>query len=362
MNGAPTDIPPPEQLSILTVAQAANGPPIPPQQRILLYSADEWEDFIQEWVHSIPQGTYADVKRFTGAGDRGIDIAGFTDSEKLQGIWDNYQCKHYNHALRPTDAWPEIGKVLWYTFKKEYRAPRGYFFVAPWGAGTTLQGYFSDKTKLKEDLFKAWDKNCRKKITETQEISLEGEFLAHAEAFDYSIFDCLTSLQIIDGHRKGPYFASRFGGGLPTRPAAEAPPDVISPVESRYIGHLLNAYADHKDIADVSVGDLSSWPPLQKHFRRQREAFYQAENLRVFSRDSVPPGTFEALQQNIYDGVVDVHDADHPDGFVRVCKVTESARQIQITANVLIACTNPADRDGICHQLANEDRLTWKKP
>src|ERR1700677_3305582 len=56
MNGAPTEIPPPEQLSILTVAQAANGPPIPPQQRILLYSADAWEDFIQEWVHSIPQG------------------------------------------------------------------------------------------------------------------------------------------------------------------------------------------------------------------------------------------------------------------------------------------------------------------
>jgi len=38
-----------------------------------LYSADEWEDFIQEWVHSIPLGTYLDVKRFTGAGDRGID-------------------------------------------------------------------------------------------------------------------------------------------------------------------------------------------------------------------------------------------------------------------------------------------------
>jgi len=65
---------------------------------------------------------------------------------------------------------------------KEHRAPRGYFFVAPWGAGTTLQGYFSDKTKLKEELFKAWDKNCRKKITETQEISLDGEFLAYANA------------------------------------------------------------------------------------------------------------------------------------------------------------------------------------
>jgi hypothetical protein len=101
---------------------------------------------------------------------------------------------------------------------------------------------------------------------------------------------------------------------------------------------------------------------VQKHFRRQREAFYHAENLRVFSRDSVPPGTFEALQQNIYDGVIDVHDADHADGFERVRKVTETARQLQLTANALISCANPADRAGICHQLANEDRLTWKKP
>lgn len=112
----------------------------------------------------------------------------------------------------------------------------------------------------------------------------------------------------------------------------------------------------------MSIDELTQWPKLQKHFRRQREAFYHAENLRVFSRDSVPPGTFESLQQDIYHGVIDVHDADHADGYARVCSVTQAARQLQLTANVLIACTNPVDRDGICHQLANEDRLTWKKP
>ncbi len=186
--------------------------------------------------------------------------------------------------------------------------------------------------------------------------------MSYAEAFDYSIFDALTSLQIVDIHRKGPYFSARFGGGLPPRPATTVLPKTIAPGESRYVGHLLNAYADHKQVSGASVDDLSSWPPLQRHFRRQREAFYQAENLRVFSRDTVPPGTFEALQKNIYDGVIDVHDAEHSDGYERVRKVTEAARQLQVTANALISSANPADRDGICHQLANEDRLTWKKP
>lgn len=362
MIGTLSDIPSPESAGTLTAAHSAVGPPIPPQQRIFLYSANDWEDFIQEWIHSIRKGKYTDVKRFTGAGDRGIDIAGFTDDDKLQGVWDNYQCKHYDHALYPSDAWPEIGKVLWYTFKKEYRAPRRYLFVAPRGAGTTLQAYLGDEAKLKRELLKAWEKHCRTKITDAHEVVLEGDFLAHVDSFDYSIFDAPTSLQIIDEHRKGPYFVARFGGGLPQRPAFSTPPAEIASVESRYIGHLLNAYADHKQVTAVTIQDLAAWSALSKHFRRQREAFYHAENLRVFSRDTVPPGTFESLQQDIYHGVIDVHDADHTDGYARVRNVTQTARQLQLTANVLISCTNPVDRDGICHQLANEDRLTWKKP
>jgi hypothetical protein len=100
---------------------------------------------------------------------------------------------------------------------------------------------------------------------------------------------------------------------------------------------------------------------LRDHFLRQREAFYQAESLRVFARDTVPPGTFESLQDDIYDGVIDTHDAGHADGYARVCEVTKAARELQITSNALISCTKPKDRDGICHHLANEDRLQWTK-
>jgi hypothetical protein len=30
------------------------------------------------------------VLRFTGAGDKGIDIAGFNSAKLLKGVWDNY--------------------------------------------------------------------------------------------------------------------------------------------------------------------------------------------------------------------------------------------------------------------------------
>jgi hypothetical protein len=72
-------------------------------------------------------------------------------------------------------------------------------------------------------------------------------------------------------------------------------------------------------------------------------------------------GTFESLQQDIFDGVVDTHDATHADGYKKVCAVTKAARDVQITANALIICTKPKDRDGICHQLVNDERLQWTK-
>lgn len=135
-----------------TAALIASGPSIPPQQRLLLYSADQWEDFIEEWAYYCLRTRYTHVQRFSGAGDRGIDIAGFTDGFRLLGVWDNYQCKHYDHALYPTDIWVELGKIIWHSFNDEYAPPRHYYFVAPKGVGTTVGGLFANAAKLKEQL------------------------------------------------------------------------------------------------------------------------------------------------------------------------------------------------------------------
>lgn len=345
----------------VTAATVVHGPVIPPQQQLLLYSPDQWEDFVQEWAHYCLKNLYVQVQRFTGAGDRGIDIAGFADAQKLQGVWDNYQCKHYDHSLRPTDVWVEFGKVVWYSFNGDYRAPRRYFFVAPKGASTSLNALLADAAKLRTGLIEKWDKYVRGEITNAQDIPLEGKLLAYVNRFDFSIFDVKTALQLAEDHRATPVHTARFGGGLKPRPEASKPPEDIATEESRYVTQLLGAYAEHtgKPVPDPAA--LSSLPTLKGHFHRQREAFYHAESLRVFARDSVPAGTFESLQGDIYDGVVDTHDASHPDGYARVCAVTKAARDLQITANPLISCTKPKDRDGICHQLANEDRLQWAK-
>jgi hypothetical protein len=349
-------------MEVLTVDRAQSGRRIPPQQQLLLYSPEQWEEFVQEWAHYCLKSKYTQVQRHSGAGDRGVDVAAFTDNKKLAGVWDNYQCKHYDHALYPTDAWPEVGKMLWYSFKGKFRPPRRYYFVAPRGVGTSLGNYIGNATELEAALKDNWDKACRKKITDTEEIPLEGEFLKYVDAFDFTIFEAKTGLQLIEEHKSSALHAERFGGGLPPRPSPDAPPDEISDHESRYVAELFKAYADHMSAPITDFDGLKAHSKLRDHFNRQRVAFYHAESLRLFARDSVPSGTFESLQEDIYAGVIDTHDAKFPDGYERVCAVTKAARDMQITANALITRAKPQDRDGICHQLANEDRFKWTRP
>lgn len=341
--------------------QAIVGPRIPPDQAILLYSPRQWESFVEEWAFYCLKKKYFKVLRTGGAGDKGIDVAGFADAKLLRGAWDNYQCKHYDRPLYPTDAWPEIGKVLWYSFNDDYVAPRKYYFVAPWGAGTTLSGYLSDPSKLKKHLIESWDKHCRDMITHKQAIALEGAFLGFVQAFDLSIFSAKTGLELIEEHKQSPTHVARFGGGLPSRPDPVNPPSEIEPKESTYVAQLLQAYEDHleRPISDRTA--LKATPYLDEHFGRQRVAFYHAESLRVFARDSVPVGTFESLQDEIHSGVIDTCNARHADGYECVCAVVKEARNLPLTTNPLISRSKVQDREGICHQLANENRLQWTK-
>lgn len=347
--------------TLTTAALLQSGPPIDPLTRVILYDDKEWEKFIDEWVSGSLKSQYVDVQRMSGANDKGIDIAAFGDDQALLGVWDNYQCKHYAHPLRPSDVWPEFGKILWYSFNKVYVAPRRYYFVAPRNSGTTLAQLLLNKVALKDAVIANWDKNIRTAITKYGPVELTDEFADYVTQFDFGIFRPASIRSIIEQHRLSSYFIMRFGGGLPARPAPDLPPDQPDQHESRYVAQLLAAYGDHvgEPVADLDA--LKKWEPLSKHLRRQREAFYHAESLRVFVRDKVEPGTFESLQEEIYSAVADTHDANHPDGYQRVVAVMKVAQDLPLTAHALSLSTFTKDKHGICHQLANEDRVQWVK-
>ena len=131
--------------------------------------------------------------------------------------------------------------------------------------------------------------------------------------------------------------------------------------ESRYLQKLLDAYGDHLKYSVAGRQGLTSHPELCRHYDRQRVLFYSAESLRNFARDRTPPKTFDSLQDEIFYGVIDINEAAYSDALDRLKATVVNAGKLDVGGNALVGVTKVADKQGICHQLANDDRLTWKK-
>jgi hypothetical protein len=338
------------------------GIPIPKTQRVQLFSADEWEELTEEWASSL-ESSYHSVKRFAGAGDKGLDVVGFINSSQFNDGWDNYQCKFYDKPLTPSDVWVEFGKIIYFTKCGSYTPPRKYYFVAPKQIGTKLGKLLVDAQKLKEELKDNWEKYCEDGITSTDKIKLEGDLLSHLESFDFTIFDSVSLVQMIEQHSTTPFHAVRFGGGLSPRPEPEIPPENTVSMDQRYVRQLLSVYAqsigDDQQSPDLSLLDKND--SIRNNFFRQRERFYHAESLRSFSRDNVPLGVFEALQDDIFDGVVDTCEASHVRDMDRLNATMSQAANITVDASPLSSVTRPRDKQGMCHQLVNDNRLNWSE-
>jgi len=356
----PVPIPQPSALPPGLAADfVASGLPVHPVDRVRLFSPDQWERFVQEWADSL-RDEYELVERCGGAGDMGRDVIATVKGGN--GAWDNYQCKHYQKVLAPGDVWVELGKLAYYTQRGEYSYPRSYFFVAPQGVGPKLSNLLKKPHALRDGLIANWDKACRTEITKTEVVDWDAAMKAHIANLDFSIFKTKPLLRIIEGHAKTRWHVARFGGGLPPRPESPPPPGVPTDNEAVFVGELRSAYADHlkQDLKDLDAG-LAFREDLRGHFHDARVEFYSAEGLRTFSRDTLPQGEFEKLQDEVHSGIKDDVRAVHADGYQRVLAVVKTARALQLTSNPLTTRIHTRDRGGICHQLANDGKLRWTK-
>jgi hypothetical protein len=343
-----------------TPAQVGSGMNFPVAKLIELLEPGQWEEFTEEWAHSLKQ--YVEVERWSGPGDKGRDIIGFSSDKKFDGPWDNYQCKRYALKLAPSDIWVELGKIIYYTKIQEFTVPQNYYFAASKGVGLTLQKLLSDPDKLKNGLIENWDANCKNKITDTGPIPLEGDLRDYLDKFNFRIFKHKTVVDLVTGHANTNFHHRRFGTAhFPDRPAIEAPPVTIHVKESRYVQQLFEVYSEKLAKQLDSPNQLSIYPDLEAHFNRSREVFYHAESLRNFPRDSVDPGAFDAIRDEIYHGCVDTYEMDYPDGLNRIRSTVKHAGLLTPNCNALCIRVQTQDKQGLCHHLANENRFTWVK-
>ena len=70
-----------------------------PANEIKVYSADEWEEFINEWMEGFDP-PYPFHDKLGGAGDKGRDVVGYLDAPKTRCEWDALSNLHCTTTWR----------------------------------------------------------------------------------------------------------------------------------------------------------------------------------------------------------------------------------------------------------------------
>lgn len=334
---------------------ALSGPAITPRQRIALYSPTEWEIFILEWAVEL-RNTYSKVKQLGGSGDRGIDVAGFASDAGLEGDWDLYQCKHYDRPLKLSDVAPEIVKVFHHAAAGNYRLPRRYSFAAPYGPGTDLNLLLSSPQALKRKILDLVEGiSTKMKIGSNELTSIQ----LLMKTTDFAFVDSVETHEILEQHAHTKFHVARFGTQLPPRSNPAAPPHQVASEESVYVTKLVQAYNENSHDETVTVDNVGNLLGTAQHFLKQRTRFYSAESLRIYARENTPDGAFESLQEDIYEGVADTAYLTAASALERLARVIAAASAIDLQRHGLASVVRTIDRAGVCHQLANSNKLDW---
>lgn len=346
--------------TILTNEEILQGPTMPPLERLKTFSPAQFEDFTNEWAEGYlkKQALYQSVKRLAGSGDKGRDIVGYVDEKG--DVWDNFQCKHYQGRLSPSIVLPDIAKFCYFAYRGEYLWPRKYCFISSVGVGPKLEKILKTPDALRRYLIDRWDIDCADKITDLERVELTAEFLEYIKKADFSIFSSISPLQIIAEHARTPWHAARFGGGLKARPKVLKPTSEIQPSEQLYVKRLFDAYSEAAG-QEVHIDNLKNFSSFDSHLKNQRELYFHAESLKGFARDTLPPqsSAFEDLENEVHEGVREIVEAEFPDGFKRVNEVVKQAAVLPIVSNPLSSKIKIQDKKGICHHLANANKVRW---
>lgn len=337
-----------------------------PLKRLYDMEENEYEELVQVWVYTClkSDGKYAKVHRVGGAGDKGRDVIAYLDN--TYNNFDLYQCKHYDHELVYSDLYGEIGKLLTYTYTNTYSVPQHYYIACPHGLAQSFRDLLQDGAKdLKRYLIDEWDTKVVAKVGKTCGIKLDNKLTQYINDFDYSIIQEIIPLDFIETFRdKGStYFFCYFGGGLKTikKEKLEVPAKPAED-ERNYISNLYEAYSENAG-EEISENNITDKEKYRNHLIRSRSLFYSAEEIRLTSRRSTPPDCdeFDELKDKINTFIGDTYDEDYDDGFMKVKKVVEKAGEYKHSDDLVVGQFLDSNaKQGICHHLSNEGKLTWK--
>jgi hypothetical protein len=152
-------------------------------------------------------------------------------------------------------------------------------------------------------------------------------------------------------------------GKLPTLQPL-TPPDKHERHERVYISELLKVYDDASDAKPLPSEDLSQYPKFERDLKQRRIEYFAAEAVRRGTRENFrqngPDNMFEALKEETFNGVADVHSMEYKHGYERLLRVMAHATTLQLDNCILARIPNwvgTSQKKGVCHMLVNGGQI-----
>jgi hypothetical protein len=343
------------------------GLPIQPLERLALFDDSEFERFTLEWAFgylAAKEPGVVEVQQRGGAGDKGRDvIAWFDPSTVPNRRWHLYQCKHYGAAIGPGVAAGEMAKVIFYTFSGDYSCPEKYCFITHKGVTSGLQDLVDNPENFREFITANWDKYCRNAIGK-KPVDLTAELLDYINNFPFNIVSVKQPHEILEEHKKTRYHLTVFGAPLIERPKPPEPPSQVMPGENGYVNQLFEVISSEMDGVKVEkIDDFAKNERFWRIFDRARIMFYCAEGLKELARDQMASEEiFKDLLNEFCQGLYYWYSEDSLSGLQRLINTIKASQQLDLGAHALAPHVIASDREGMCHQLANEQLVKWCQP
>jgi len=320
--------------------------------------ADRLEDFVNDWLAQRYKD-YHSHELWRGSGDMGRDVTGYVTDQRMEGPWDNFQCKQLNKSLSETSAFVELGKIFMHSAAGAYSLPRAYTFVAPHGVARTVQQFIAHPERFRKAFLDRWNTNIAGRLVDNQTITLSSEIEVKIKAFKFTQIHWLDATRLADDPACKPALVKWFSDDPGPSPRGVVPPE-IQANESAYISQLLKLYGEKGPGSYPDAAAAMGCPEFGMHLRNQRTRFFDSVAFDRFYRDSTPEDYLLTFKDEIYHGVVDTHDDDHLNGLARLNQVMKQAAILQ-PSGILGKHAGPQVKQGTCHQFANEGRLPWHR-
>jgi hypothetical protein len=325
-------------------------------RHICTLTADELESFVEDWVAQRTKDYYA-YERWSGTGDMGRDVTGYFTDRRLEGPWDNFQCKQLGTKLYEKALFVELGKILMHAANGAYSLPRAYIFVAPKGVGRKVLEYLAHPARLQQAFLDCWDSFIACDLVQSQVVRLSPEIKEAINAFDFCHVDYMDAGRLAKDPACMPALVKWFGADPGQGPRGVVPA-AIAASESNYLGQLVNVYNERGLERYADPQAALACPDVGPHLFRQRTRFFDAAAFDRFYRDSTPVEFVQTFRDEVHHGVVDVHQDDHPSKFARLNQVMKQAAALH-ASGVLGKHAGPQVKQGTCHMLANEGVMPW---